>query len=103
MKAYMHNHPKIRNWPPVPSGSYGAGDIFAMPGDGKLCDVKFVDASPQHAEYLLVSLEFRGAVGTDMVFATDPQDHRALPALLNELKKLIGAQIRDISNMEFDL
>jgi hypothetical protein len=104
MKARLYDHPKIANWPPAMGGSYGPGDVFPSPGEGKLHDVEFVDASRQTGlEHLRVVVEFRGRLSSGEVFAADPEDHRALPALLGELKNQIGKEMRDISNMEFDL
>jgi hypothetical protein len=48
-------------------------------------------------------VEFRGRISSGEVFAVDPEDYIALPALLNELKNQIGKEIDDISNMAFDL
>ena len=103
MKAYMHSHRKITNWPPEPRGSYGRGDVFPTAGQGKLHEVEFVDASRQTGpEHLLVEVEFQGRLpGTGL--AANAEDHQTLPALLNELKKQIGKDMKDISNMQFDL
>ncbi len=104
MKAYMHSHRKITNWPPEPRGSYGRGDVFPTAGQGKLHEVEFVDASRQTGpEHLLVEVEFQGRLYRGPVLAADPEDHQTLPALLNELKKQIGKDMKDISNMQFDL
>jgi hypothetical protein len=104
MKAHMYNHPKIGDWPPATGGSYGPGDVFPSPGEGKLHGVTFVDASRQTgSEHLRVVVEFRGRLSSGEIFAADPEDHQALPALLNELKKQIGKEMKDISSMEFDL
>jgi hypothetical protein len=48
-------------------------------------------------------VEFRGRISSGEVFAADPEDYKALPALLNELKNQIGKEIDDIYNMAFDL
>ena len=104
MKAYLYNHPKITNWPPATGGSYGPGDVFPSPGEGKLHEVEFVETSRQTGqEHLRVVVEFRGRLSSGEVFAADPDDHQALPALLKELKNQIGTEMRDISNMQFDL
>ena len=105
MKAYMHSHRKITNWPPEPRGSYGRGYALPTAGQGKLhSGVEFVDVSfytgPRH---LLVEVEFQGRLYRGPVLAADPEDHQTLPALLNELKKQIGKDMKDISNMQFDL
>ena len=100
----MYNHPKIKNWPPATGGSYGPGDVFPSPGEGKLHNVTFVDASRQTgSEHLRVVVEFRGRLSSGGVFAADPEDHRALPVLFDELKNQIGKEMEDITNMEFDL
>lgn len=103
MKAYLRSHPKIKDWPPATGGSYGRGDVFPMPGEGTLNDVKLVPGFRNHSEHLLVIVEFQGRILSGEVFATDPDDHKALPALLIELKKEIGREMKDVSNMEFDL
>jgi hypothetical protein len=48
-------------------------------------------------------VEFRGRLSSGGVFAADPEDHRALPVLFDELKNQIGKEMEDITNMEFDL
>lgn len=103
MKAYMYNHLKITNWPPATGGSYGPGDVFPMPGDGTLHDAKLVPAFRHYPAHLSVEVEFQGRISSGPVLAVDANDRAALPALLNELKKLIGRDLRDISNMELDL
>jgi hypothetical protein len=84
-------------------GSYGRGDIFPSPGEGKLRDVKLVAGFRDRSEHLSIVVEFRGRISSGEVFAADPEDYKALPALLNELKNQIGKEIDDISNMAFDL
>jgi hypothetical protein len=104
MKAHLYQHPKISKWPPDTGGSYGPGDVFPMPGDGKFYGVKLVEASRQTGpEHLWVTIDFRGRLSSGRILATDPENHDALVALLNELKEQIGRDIRDISVMEFDL
>src|SRR5271155_2041367 len=102
MKAHLYNHPKIANWPPATGGSYGPGEVFPSPGEGKLHSVEFVDTSRQTGhEHLRVVVEFRARFSSGEVFAADPEDHQALPALLKELKTQIGKEMNDISKMDF--
>lgn len=104
MKANLYNHPKIKNWPPATGGPYGPRDVFPSPWEGKLRGVSFMDASQQTGfEHLRVVVEFRGGHSSGQVFAADQEDHQTLPALLDKLKNQIGKEMKDISNMEFDL
>jgi hypothetical protein len=99
----MRNHPKIKDWPPATGGSYGRGDVFPMPGEGTLHDVKLVPGFRNRSEHLLVAIEFQGRISSGEVFAADPDDHKVLPALLTELKKQIGSDMKDISDMQLEL
>jgi len=103
MKDYLYQHRKITNWPPAAGGSYGKADVFPTPLEGTLHSVKMVEAIDDQPEFLQVTRSVQGRLWAGEVFAADPSDHEVLPKLSAELQKLIGQQIADISNMQFDI
>jgi hypothetical protein len=84
-------------------GSYDAGTVFPLPGEGTLIAVELVPADKTRAQGLTLVVEHRGRQFTGQLFAADPKEPGVLDRLYEGLKKFLNRALLEIGRVEFDL